>query len=420
MYSNQQPPLYTTRHYIHDPQSNSTNYNTQSRSSGQPYPYYANNQQPTSVNYINDRSNYGQQQSSSSPYVPPNVNRYPATNTNVRSSNSGPVGGGGIEKTNMMSSENPFIDPARPYEQYHSPRIVPSITAQPKSGGSVNKSLNLSDENPFHTVYGGYHYPSQIDPTKRITTQNVAKLSTDNKSLNLSDDNPFFSTYGRYHYPSQIDPSKRITEMPKAAGSLIPSNEMSGDNPFNNYQPSTLRDYSRGTGSNSYTPRDNDWNRNNNNNNSSSAPLSYRSVQAQNNYNQPPPAASFRPPPAASSFRPPSPPSNSPPPARVQQQRPNPSGPLDKTSLNMSPDNPFAQTYGQYYYPSGEEIKAQKRAGERNTRFADQQPVNNNNNNNNNRPVQPTKQMSEFPETENKEVMTGKGNTKFTRFDVNF
>jgi hypothetical protein len=93
---------------------------------------------------------------------------------------------------------------------------------------------------------------------------------------------------------------------------------------------------------------------------------------------------------------------------------------MDKTSLNMSPDNPFAATYGHYYYPSAEEIKAQKRASERNARFADQQPVNNNNNNNN-RPVQPpSNKMTEYPETEQKEVIAGKGNTKFTRFDVNF
>jgi hypothetical protein len=407
MYSNQQPPLYTTRHYIHNPQSNPTNYSgpsyNQSGSPAQPYPYYSNNQQPTTLTYINDRPNYSQQ---STPYVPPNVNRYPSTNTHVRSSSSGPVGGGGIEKTNMMSSQNPFIDPARPYEQYNTPRTVTSITAQPKSGGGINKSLNLSDENPFHTVYGGYHYPSQIDPSKRITTQNSAVRSTENKSLNLSDENPFFSTYGRYHYPSQIDPSKRITEMPKAAAPLIPTNEISSDNPFNNYQPSTLREYSSG-GSNSYSTTNADWNRNNN-----PPPVSYRPIQTQkppqNDYNQQQ-SSSFR------SSNAPSPPPPPPPPARVQPQKPNSSGPLDKTSLNMSPDNPFAQTYGHYHYPSPEEIKAQKRANERNTRFADQQPVNNNN-----RPVQPSNQMTEYPEAEKKEVVAGKGNTKYTRFDVNF
>jgi hypothetical protein len=126
MYTKKQQPLYTTRHYIHDPQSNPTNYNTssfnQSRSPTQSYPYYTNNQQPSSVTYVNDRSNYGQQQSS--PYVPPNVNRYPSTNAYTRSKSTGPAGGGGIEKTNMMSSENPFVDPARPYEQYNTPRSV--------------------------------------------------------------------------------------------------------------------------------------------------------------------------------------------------------------------------------------------------------------------------------------------------------
>jgi hypothetical protein len=301
-----------------------------------------------------------------------------------------------------MSSENPFIDPARPYEQYNTPRTVTSITSQPKSGGSVNKTLNLSDENPFHNIYGGYRYPAQIDPSKRITTQNTAVRSSDNKSLNLSDENPFYSTYGRYYYPSQIDPQKRITEIPKAAGPLVPTNEMSSENPFNNYQPSTYREYSNsgGGGSNSYSSTNTDWNRNNNSTSLSSRPIEPQKP-SQNNYNQQ----------QSSSIRQTSPPS----PPRIQPQKPNPSAPLDKTSLNMSPDNPFAETYGRYHYPSSEEIKTQKRANERNNRFGDQQPVNNNN-----RPVQPTNQMTEYPETEKKEFISGKGNTKFTRFDVNF
>lgn len=381
MYPNNQPPLYTTRHYIHEPQSNynAPMYN-QSRSQPPFYPYYTNNQQPTTVTYINERPNYGQPASS---YVPPNVNRYPSSNTHVRTSSVVSGGGSGsgsgqIEKTNMMSNENPFIDPARPYEQYNTPRTVTSITSAPKTGGSVNKTLNLSDENPFYSTYGRYHYPSQIDPTKRITNQAAGARPIDNKSLNLSDENPFYSTYGRYHYPSQIDPAKRITEIPKAAGPLIPTNEMSDQNPFNNsYRPPpppTYRDYS----------------------NADPAPLSYRPIQNQRS-SQPP---SYRPrtPPS------PSPPPPPPPPARVQPQKPPSNAPLDKTSLNMSPDNPFASTYGQYYYPSSEEIKAQKRANERN-----------------NRPVQqPNNQMTEYPETEKKEVLSGKGNTKFSRFDVNF
>lgn len=396
MYSNNnQPPLYTTRHYIHEPQSNynAPMYNNQSRFQPPPYPYYANNQQPTSVTYINDRPNYGQSPTS---YVPPNVNRYPSSNTHNRSSSVG-AGSGQIEKTNMMSNENPFIDPARPYEKHNTPRTVTSITSAPKTGGSINKTLNLSDENPFYSTYGRYQYPSQIDPTKRITNQGAGARSIDNKSLNLSDENPFYSTYGRYHYPSQIDPAKRITEIPKAAGPLVPTNDMSDENPFNNsYRPPpTYRDYS----------------------NADPAPVSYRSMQnqrpPQNNYNQQPPPPSYRP-------RTPPSPSPPPPPARIQPQKPPSNAPLDKTSLNMSPDNPFAATYGQYYYPSPEEIKAQKRATDRNTRFAEQQPVNNNNNNNN-RPVHPqNNQMTEYPEAEKKEVMQGKGNTKFTRFDVNF
>ncbi|CAF2688216.1 unnamed protein product [Rotaria sp. Silwood2] len=423
MYSNQPPPIYTTRHYIHDPQSNSTNNYSPSydpsRPSAQSYPYYNNNQQPASVTYINDRQNYGQQ---STPYVPPNTNRYPSPNNYNRNNNIRPAGGGGsIEKTNAMSNENPFYASSRPYEQNNTPRTITSITSPPKSGAGLNKTLNLSDENPFHTIYGGYHYPSQIDPSKRITTQNSANRSTENKSLNLSDESPFYSTYGRYHYPSQIDPQKRITEMPKAAAPLMSTNEMSNDNPFNNYRPPSFQNYlNNNTVPNSYSTSNVDWNRNNNN----PPPLSYRPIEVQrplqNYYNQQ----------QSSSIRAPSPPSPPPPPpppapapTRVPAQKPNSSTPLDKTSLNMSPDNPFAETYGQYHYPSSEEIKVQKR----NNRFTEQQqqqqqqqPVRTNTNTNNNRPVQPTNQMTEYPETEQKETISGKGNTKFSRFDVNF
>jgi hypothetical protein len=409
MYSDQNPPLYQTRHYIHDPQANqrnnnNNNYNNpsydRSRQPAQPYPYYNNNQSPTTVTYINDRPNYVQQPPNyvqqSPSYVPPNTNRYPPTNNHSRSSSHGPVGGGGgIEKTNTMSNESPFYDPARPYEQYNTPRKVTSITSQPKPTGEFNKTLNLSDDNPFHTIYGGYHYPSQIDPAKRITTQQAAVRSTDNKSLNLSDESPFFATYGRYHYPSQIDPQKRITEMPKAAGPLMQTNEMSNENPFSNYQPPPA--YRGNNGSN------NDWNRNND-----PAPLSYRPIQVQR------PQQSYQNQQPSSSFRPPSPPAPPPPPpARIQPQKPNPSAPLDKTSLNMSPDNPFAASYDQYYYPSAEEIKAQKRQRQQQQQ---QPPINHNNN----RSVQPSNQMTEYPESEKKDVIQGKGNTKFTSFEVNF
>jgi hypothetical protein len=181
------------------------------------------------------------------------------------------------------------------------------------------------------------------------------------------------------------------------------TNDLSDENPFNNYRPTTLREYSSGAGFNSYTPRNNDWNRNNSNNNNTPAPSSYRP-------NPPPP------PPPQPSYRAPSPP----PAPRMQPQKPNSSAPMDKTSMNMSPDNPFAEAYGRYHYPSQEEIRAQKRTNERSTRFADQQPVHNNNTNN--RPVQqpPSNRMTEYPETESKDVVAGKGNTKFTRFDVNF
>ncbi|CAF1228270.1 unnamed protein product [Rotaria sordida] len=412
MYSNQSPPLYTTRHYIHDPQSNSrNNYSPSydlSRPPAQPYPYYTNNQQPTTITYVNDRPNYGQQSTS---YVPPNINRYPPTNNyNQNNSINRPVGGGGgVEKTNVMSNENPFYNPSRSYEQTNTPRTITSVTSTPKSGSESNKTLNLSDENPFHSIYGGYHYPSQIDPSKRITTQNSPVRSTENKSLNLSDENPFYSTYGRYYYPSQIDPQKRITEIPKAAAPLMSTNEMSNENPFNNYRRPSFQNYSNNsTGSNSYSTSNVDWNRNNN-----PAPPSYRPIEvqrpSQNYYNQ-----------QQSSPNSPSPPPPPPPAStRVPTQKPNSSAPLDKASLNMSPDNPFAETYGQYHYPSSEEIKAQKR----NNRFTEQQQsvrTNTNTTNNNNRPVQPTNQMTEYPETEKKEVISGKGNTKYTRFDVNF
>lgn len=420
MYPNQPPQVYTTRHY---------NYNAPARPQPPPYPYYSNNSYnapPTTVTYLNDRmptnpspnyssyyppnptTNYSSYAPPNPPsnnyssYVPPSPQRYAtnSVNNNPPMRPNPSVGAGGIEKTNIMSDGNPFYDPGRRYDPpMNSSRTVTSVTAQPKSGGPVNKTLNLSDENPFHDVYGGYHYPSSIDPSKRITTQAAAARSTDNKSLNLSDENPFFDTYGRYHYPSQIDPSKRITEMPKQAGPLAPTNETSEENPFN-YRapppPPVQRQYP------SY-PAD-DWSQN------APAPLSYRPIQVQRpaepyygGGREPSPTRQVSPPPAA----------------RAQPQRSNPpSGPLDKTSLNMSPDNPFADTHGKYYYPSGEEIKAQKRMNAQNNRFGNDsrpsggpaQPP----------PPPPSNSMTEYPEPEKKEIMAGKGNTKFSRFDVNF
>ena len=418
MNPNQQPPMYTTRHYIHNPQSNPS-----SRPPAPPYPYYTNNQPPTSVTYINDRPNYGQPMRPQQPqsYASQNPTNYPPAqprppppptqNNFNRNSYGGPaggVGGSGIEKTNIMSNESPFHDPARGYEQYNAPRTITSITAPPKGDGGLNKTLNLSEESPFHAVYAGYHYPSQIDPTKRITNQNSGARSTDNKSLNLSDENPFHSIYGGYHYPSQIDPAKRITEMPKAAGPLSATNDMSRENPFNPYRPPSPRNHPPGPAPNSYPSNNDNWDRNNN----MGQPLN-RYNQGQN---QPPPSLPQQPnyynQPQSSSMRPPSPPVHQPP-ARPQTQKANPSAPLDKTSLNMSPDNPFASTYGQYHYPSPEEIKAQKRAAEHINRYGDKQPVNNN------RPGPPANQMTEYPETEKKDIVAGKGNTKFSRFDVN-
>jgi hypothetical protein len=315
----------------------------------------------------------------------------------------------------MMSSENPFCDPARPYEQLNSARTITSITSPPKNGSGINKSNNLSDENPFNAIYSNYRYPSQIDPSKRITNQATFIRSTDNKSLNLSDANPFHPTYGRYHYPSQIDPQKRITELPKPAGPLVPKIDLSDNNPFSNYRSSPIREYSSGDGGgvSSFPTSISDWTRNN------PAPLSYRPIQVQ----RPPPdyytqsessnTSSYVPP--VSPPRQKRQPSLSPPP-RVQSQKATSSAPSGKTSLNMSPDNPFAEAYGRYHYPSNEEIKAQKRTNERNTRFIEQPSINDN------RQTQTTtvNSTNEYAEAEKKEMTSGKGNTNFARFDVTF
>ncbi|CAF2357439.1 unnamed protein product [Rotaria sp. Silwood2] len=428
MYANSQPSMYTTRHYTHDPQPNLRNNNTNSlildrSNSSQSLPRYSNYQPPTSTIYSNERSNVGQQKSSSANnnYASTSLTRCPSTNNHIRRTSNGSNGGGSIEKTNMMSSENPFYDPARPYEQLNSPRKITSIVSPSKSGSGINKSLNLSDENPFHAVYGVYRYPSQIDPSKRITTQTANIRSTENKSLNLSDDNPFHSTYGRYHYPSQGDPTKRITETSKLTIPLIPTNDLSDDSPFSTYRPSLIREYSTngfGGGLNSLSTSIADWTRNN------PAPLSYRPIQV---HRPPSDFSNHSESSSKSSYIPPvSPPRQqqqlSPPPppplstrTQSQTQKVNSSAPLDKTSLNMSPDNPFAQTYGQYYYPSPEEIKTQKRTNERVTRLTEQQSIIENN-----RPTQITNQITEYPETEKKDINSAKGNNKFSRFDVTF
>jgi hypothetical protein len=339
-------------------------------------------------------------------YVPPTSTLVSLTSNQSQRNSNGSSSGGAIEKNNMMSSENPFSNPARLYEQFHSPRTITSITSPRKRGGSVNKSLNLSDENPFHAIYGGYRYPSQVDPSKKITNQNTIVRSTDSKSLTMSDENPFSANYERYQHP----PQKRITEIPKMTGRLFSTNGLSDSTSFsNNYRPSLIRQYSAsesGSGLNLVSTSIADWARNH------PAPLLYRPIQVQR-----PPSEFYNP--KESSYIPPSIPirqqqqlvSRTAPP-QIQSKKPNSSAPLDKTSLNMSPDNPFAQSYGRYYYPSPEEIKAQKRDSERSFRFIEQQPINDN------RIAQPTTQMTEHPETEKKDLISGKGKTKFTRFDV--
>jgi hypothetical protein len=364
--------------------------------------------------------------SSENPFIDP-ARPYEKLNTSrtITSITSPAKSTGGINKSLNLSDENPFIDPARPYEKLNTPRTITSITSPAKSTGGVNKSLNLSDENPFHAIYGGYRYPAQIDPTKRITNQNAANRPTENKSLHLSDENPFHSTYERYHPPPQIDTQKRVPELPKPTRPAIPTRELSDDNPFGTYRPSLIRQYSANdnvNGLNSFPTSIADWTRNN------PAPLSYRPIQVQRpppdfyNQNESSNTSSYTP--SASLPRqkrqlssPPPPPPPPPPPARTQSQpqKPISSGPLEKTSLNMSPDNPFAVAYGRYHYPSPNEIKTQKRTNERTTHFPEQSSINTN------RITQPTNQMTEQPpETEKKDAISGKGGTKFTRFDVTF
>lgn len=317
-----------------------------------------------------------------------------------------------------MSSENPFYDPARPYEHFNTHRSITSIASPSKSRGEISKSLNLSDENPFSSTYARYQYPTQVDSSKRITNQTAAVRSTDNKSLNLSDENPFFSTYGRYHYPSQIDSQKRITESTKPLQPVLPLNDLSDDNPLNTYRPLTIREYSMGPSSSAsgtnngtltFSTSIGEWVRNN------PAPLSYRPIQVQrppnDYYNRNDFSTSSPYVPTSSNTQ--SRQSSSP--SRFASVKISPSTPLEKTSLNMSPENPFADTYGRYYYPSADEIKAQKKSTERTFSRPSESisgrenrrtpPINNNS-------------MTEYPETEKKDPGKGKANTKFTRFDI--
>lgn len=339
----------------------------------------------------------------------------------------------------MMSSENPFVDPARPYGHMSVPRTVTTITSPRKTDGAVNKTLNLSDENPFYAVYGGYRYPAQVDPSKRITTQNTAR-STESKSLHMSEENPFNTTHDRYQPSTLSSAPKRYVEPPKPApsppssslltGSSLMSNGLSlfssGLSPsssFSSYRPSLIRQYSAGdigselsTVSNSIA----DWTRNN------PAPLSYRPIHVQR-----PPLEHYSP--SEPLYIPPSsPPRSQPPPPPLppmsprpapatslpaQPRKANPSAPMDKTSLNMSPDNPFAATHGRYHYPSPEEVRAHKRETERTVRFADEVVVNES------RPPPPpppASQSAQPAEAERKETNSSKANNKFTRFDITF
>ncbi|UJR26267.1 hypothetical protein I4U23_007607 [Adineta vaga] len=412
MYKNQPPPILKTQHHIHDFPSNSE------------LPFHQ-----TLPSLFSDRSTLRQQSSADSTidsYRPPNTGRFSIASNHRRTNSTGSTGLGSVEKTNMMSSENPFVDPARPYEHYSATRTITSITSPRKSEGSVNKSLNLSDENPFFSIYGNYRYPSQNDPSKRITSQNTTPRSIDSKSLHMSDQNPFTSSYERYQPSTQSNLQKRFSEIPPLTGSSLPSNGLSHSSSFSSYRPSLIRQYSAGdigselnlrlnlnstSNSNQITTSIADWTRNN------PAPLSYRPIHVQRPpaeyYNQngssyiPPPS-----PPRQQSLPQQQPLSPRPSPvisSQVSSRKSNPSVPLDKTSLNMSPDNPFAPTYGRYYYPSPGEIKTHRRESERTVRFADEVNVNESRSTNSN---------IDQSETEKKEVISDKGKSKFTRFDI--
>ena len=317
-----------------------------------------------------------------------------------------------------MSTENPFRNPAHSYEQSSAARTVTSITTAPKSGGGISKSLHLSSENPFNSIYTGYQRPARIDTSKRTSQPATPMRSIDNKSMNLSDENPFFATYGHYQNPSPLDAQKRTNGLPKSTAPFIPISTLPPTSrPLSTYQPSTIREYSNGTsstmGSSSFPTSISDWTR------THPAPLSYRPMPVQR-----PPSdmystkASLPTPSYAPSISKPTPPAplltqstslRSPPLAKTSS-----AGPPDKTSLNMSADNPFAATYGRYYYPSNDEIKAQKRVGERRTRFVEPPSVDEH------RPAQQSNRMSEHPDAPTKEVISGKGGTKFTRLDIDF
>ncbi|CAF0815737.1 unnamed protein product [Adineta ricciae] len=421
MYANQPPPILKTRHHSYDyPMSSRSNFDVslpQNRFS-----------------LYTDRSTTGQQSlagSAANNYVPPNTGRFSIVSNHRRTNSTGSTSTGAIEKTNMMSSENPFVDPARPYEQqFSATRTITSITSPRKSDGAVNKSLNLSDENPFFAVYGNYRYPTQVDPSKRITTQNSSARSTDSKSLYMSDENPFAVTYERYKPPtitttSQSTFQKRLSELSPIRDSSFSSNGLAHSSSFSSYsyRPSLIRQYSAGELGNelnlsTVSTSIADWTRNN------PAPLSYRPIHVQRppaeyyNHNEPsyvPPPSSPRqqqqplPPPPSQQQSLPSP---RPAPTISSQSSPrksNGSLPLDKTSLNMSPDNPFAATYGRYHYPSPDEIRTQRRENERTVRFADEVMVNES---------RPSNSNSDHSDTEKKETTSNKGKSKFARFDI--
>ena len=344
--------------------------------------------------------------------MPPNSSRQRSSFEPARITQNGARNGSGaIEKTNMMSSENPFVDPARPYEHFKSPRTVTSITSPPKTGsGGIVKSLNLSDENPFFSTYSRYQYPAQIDPTKRITTLGAGSRSIDTKSLNLSDENPFFATYARYQQPSTNETQKKITETPKISVPLNQINDFSDENRLNTHRPLTIREYSMsgisiaGSGSTTINPSPTfsttigDWIR------SHPAPLSHRPIEVRR-----PPQDFYGRNPLANSSTNLLSARQSPPTARITPQRNHPTSPLEKTSLNMSPENPFADTYGRYHYPSADEIKTQKRVIERSTRPLESLSGREN---------RMTTSINEPIENEKKEITSGKGGSKFTRFDI--
>jgi hypothetical protein len=348
--------------------------------------------------------------------VPTNSSRYlprepillgPLQNNSSRKKTSS---GGAIVKTNTMSNENPFYDPARSYEQRQRTDSIVSHVLPMKSTAEIHKRLQLSDENPFHSNNTHYQYPAHIDPSIRIIDQATVIRPVDSKSLNFSNENPFYSNHGHEQRSSRMDTDRRTTGLPNVFAPLFANNYMSDVKPFSFYQPSTIREYSTGTvasvnrmSSKPFSTSIGDWVRNN------PAPLSYRPIQVVRPFDEfrnrkdipteklyVPPVSQSREPIVST--------------ARLPTTRSNVTAPLEKTSLNMSPDNPFTQAFGRYHYPSVEEVKAKKRTYERANQHASVRE----------KPITQTtiEPLTAYSPNENKDIVKGKAKSQYARFDI--